>query len=190
MMTCYIRFPLSKWEWNSPAGLEDISFCVVTALPQVMRGPGKEPQRPLGTDNGLLTPRKWAPQSCYCKKPTAAQQPHAFGSESQAQESHASCWCSEPSLVSHWAENPVKLCLTPDPTQTGLMKSHWVRASQVALVVKKPPCNAGDSPAERNGSLSSITAWRIPWTEEPGGSQSTGSQRVRRDWATEHARTS
>ena len=28
---------------------------------------------------------------------------------------------------------------------------------------------------------SSILAWRIPWTEEPGGLQPTGSQRVRRD---------
>ena len=26
-----------------------------------------------------------------------------------------------------------------------------------------------------------ILAWRIPWTEEPGRLQSTGSQRVRRD---------
>ena len=31
---------------------------------------------------------------------------------------------------------------------------------------------------------SSILAWRIPWTEEPGGLQSTRSQRVRHDWAT------
>ena len=28
---------------------------------------------------------------------------------------------------------------------------------------------------------SSILAWRIPWTVEPGGLQSTGSQRVRHD---------
>ena len=28
---------------------------------------------------------------------------------------------------------------------------------------------------------SSILSWRIPWTEEPGGLQSMGSQRVRRD---------
>ena len=28
---------------------------------------------------------------------------------------------------------------------------------------------------------SSILAWRIPWTEEPGGLQSTGSRRVRHD---------
>ena len=27
----------------------------------------------------------------------------------------------------------------------------------------------------------SILAWRIPWTEEPGGLQSLGSQRVRGD---------
>ena len=31
---------------------------------------------------------------------------------------------------------------------------------------------------------SSILAWRIPWKEEPGGLQSTGSQRVGHDWAT------
>ena len=29
---------------------------------------------------------------------------------------------------------------------------------------------------------SSIFAWRIPWTEEPGGLQSIGSQRVGHDW--------
>ena len=28
---------------------------------------------------------------------------------------------------------------------------------------------------------SSIPAWRIPWTEEPGGLQSMGSQRLRHD---------
>ena len=31
---------------------------------------------------------------------------------------------------------------------------------------------------------SSIFAWRIPWTEEPGGLQFIGSQRVRQDWVT------
>ena len=30
---------------------------------------------------------------------------------------------------------------------------------------------------------SSILAWRIPWTEEPGGLQSIGSQRVRHNWS-------
>ena len=31
---------------------------------------------------------------------------------------------------------------------------------------------------------SSILAWRIPWTEEPGGLQAMGSQRVGHDCAT------
>ena len=33
---------------------------------------------------------------------------------------------------------------------------------------------------------SSIPAWEIPGTEKPGGLQSMESQRVRRNWATEH----
>ena len=33
---------------------------------------------------------------------------------------------------------------------------------------------------------SSILACRIPWTEEPGGLQSMGLQRVRHNWMTEH----
>ena len=32
---------------------------------------------------------------------------------------------------------------------------------------------------------SSILAWRIPWTEEPGGLQSMGSQRAGDDRATD-----
>ena len=33
---------------------------------------------------------------------------------------------------------------------------------------------------------SSILAWRIPWTEEPGVLQSMSLQRVGHDWATKH----
>ena len=35
---------------------------------------------------------------------------------------------------------------------------------------------------------SSILAWRIPWTEEPGRMESKGSQRVGHDWVTEYVR--
>ena len=68
-------------------------------------------------------------------------------------------------------------------------------ASWVALVVKNLPANAGDlrkeglipglgHPLEEGmATHSSILAWRIPWTEEPGGLQSIGSQRVRHDWS-------
>ena len=60
-------------------------------------------------------------------------------------------------------------------------------------MVKSPPANAGDvrdaglipgsgrSPGEGNGNPLSILAWRIPWTEEPGGLQSVGLQRVGHD---------
>ena len=34
---------------------------------------------------------------------------------------------------------------------------------------------------------SNILAWRIPWTEEPGGLQSMGSQRVRHNLMTEQS---
>ena len=34
---------------------------------------------------------------------------------------------------------------------------------------------------EEMATHSRILAWRIPWTEEPGGLQSPGSQRVRHD---------
>ena len=57
-------------------------------------------------------------------------------------------------------------------------------ASQVALVVKNPPANAGDTgdsglipeglQEEEMATRSSILAWRIPWTEKLCGLQSTG----------------
>ena len=54
-------------------------------------------------------------------------------------------------------------------------------------MVKESACNAGDlgliarlecSLEKGMAPHSSILAWRIPWTEEPGGLQSMGSQRV------------
>ena len=73
-----------------------------------------------------------------------------------------------------------------------------IGTSQVAQVVKNTPANAGDIRDTGTGrdsqslgredllqkgmaTHSSILVWRIPWTEEPGGLQSIGSQRVRHD---------
>ena len=61
------------------------------------------------------------------------------------------------------------------------------RASHVALVVTNQPAKAGGirdagsgGPLEEGvATHSSILAWRISWTEEPGGLQSMGSQGVR-----------
>ena len=70
-----------------------------------------------------------------------------------------------------------------------------VMASHILLVVKNPPANAGDawdtgsspgsgrSPGVGDGNFSSILTRKIPWTEEPGGLQSRGSQRVEYNWA-------
>ena len=42
-----------------------------------------------------------------------------------------------------------------------------------------------EDPLEKEmATHSSIVAWRIPWTEEPGGLQFTGSQRVGHDRVT------
>ena len=48
------------------------------------------------------------------------------------------------------------------------MQETWVR-----VLVQEDPLEKGMA------AQSSILAWRIPWTEEPAGLQSTGSQRVR-----------
>ena len=66
-------------------------------------------------------------------------------------------------------------------------------ASLVAQTVKSLPAMrepgvrslGREDPLEKGTAThSSILSWRIPWTEEPGGLQSMGSQRVRHDWVT------
>ena len=76
-------------------------------------------------------------------------------------------------LLSWWPLQFVTVCVT-----------------QVALLVKNPPANAGDTEMwvqslgredpleEEMATHSSILAWEIPWTEEPGGLQSMELQRV------------
>ena len=44
--------------------------------------------------------------------------------------------------------------------------------------------NQEDSLEKEMATRSSILPWRIPWTEEPGGLQSMGLQRVRHERAT------
>ena len=49
---------------------------------------------------------------------------------------------------------------------------------------KESACHAEDPLEKGMTTHSSILAWRIPWTEEPGGLQSMESQRVRHNLAT------
>ena len=66
----------------------------------------------------------------------------------------------------------------------------------VAQTVKNPPAmwetwvqslDCEDLLEEGMETHSSILTWRILWTEEPGGLQCMGLQRVRHDWATKHS---
>ena len=60
----------------------------------------------------------------------------------------------------------------------------------VLLKVKSIGCVTDQSlgredPLEQEMAIhSNILAWKIPWTDEPGGQQSMGSRRVRHDLAT------
>ena len=63
-------------------------------------------------------------------------------------------------------------------------------------VVKESACNAGDtgsmpwlgrSCGVGNGNPLQFSCLGNPWTEEPGGLQSMGSQRIRHNWATKHS---
>ena len=78
--------------------------------------------------------------------------------------------------------------------QAGFQKLLWTHgASQVGLVLENTAANAGDVRDEGSipglgrslggghGNHFTILVWRIPWTEEPGGLQSMGLQRVGHD---------
>ena len=69
----------------------------------------------------------------------------------------------------YWKENPGALAF---------FRNGWV-------------CGRGwEDPLEEGmATHSRFLAWTIPWTEEPGGLQSTGSQRVRHDSVTKRAHT-
>ena len=69
---------------------------------------------------------------------------------------------------------------TAQPGGLPSMGSHRVRHDCSGLAAAA----AGKSPRGGNGNPlvpGDFHAWRTPWTEEPGGLQSTGSQRVRLD---------
>ena len=79
-----------------------------------------------------------------------------------------------------------------DWTELNWTEWGWV-ASLVAQMVKNLPAiqenrvqslSQEDTLEKGMSTYSSILAWRIPWTEGPGGLQSIVSQRVGHEWAT------
>ena len=87
----------------------------------------------------------------------------------------------------------VPVSLLADPMQSGLGISSLSGINSTSLVtlsVKSLPSMretqvqslGREDPLEKGmATHSSILAWRIPWTEEPGGLRSMGSQRVGHD---------
>ena len=78
-------------------------------------------------------------------------------------------------------------------TLNSFCQIHW--GSLVGLLVKNLPAmqETQDWPLGQEALLekgmatqSSVLAWGIPWTEEPGRLQSLGSQRVGHNWGTKH----
>ena len=107
------------------------------------------------------------------------------------------CWGS----VISWTYFPIQSLLNPSvggspPASEAvysLGSALIVRGSPGCSGGKDPTCNAGDQfqPLGWEDPLGkgmathpSILVWRVPWTEEPGGLQSRGSQRVRHHWVT------
>ena len=81
-----------------------------------------------------------------------------------------------------------------------LANSRYKKGFPSGAVVMNLPASAGDardtvlipgsgrSLEKEMATHSSILAWEVTWTEEPGGLQSTGSQRAGHDWA-QHTHT-
>ena len=84
------------------------------------------------------------------------------------------------SVTPHFAKNgtrdvPVKLDLTSFPGGSASKESASNAATQVQCLGQEDPLEKGMA------THSSILAWKIPWTEEPGELQFMGSQRVGQD---------
>ena len=102
-------------------------------------------------------------------------------------------WCLTPIISSYFAATkatPTALRLhcrdTPEATKLILTGFRGGQASLVDQMIKNLPAmqetwvrSLGQEDALKEGmaSHSIILAWRIPWTEEPSGLQSMGSQK-------------
>ena len=98
-----------------------------------------------------------------------------------------------------YGASPVVLVVKFSPTNTRNIRDRHYKGTNDKILGfpggtsgKEPACqcsrlkrcgfNGQEDPLEKGMSThSSILAWRIPWTEKPGGLQSMGSQRVGHD---------
>ena len=76
-------------------------------------------------------------------------------------------------------EKSCSLCLTP--SQLIALVAQLVKSLPEMWETWVQSLGQEDPLEKEKATRSSILAWRIPWTEEPGGLQSMGSQRVKDD---------
>ena len=108
-----------------------------------------------------------------------------FSGSSASKES--ACNAGDPISIPVWGRSPRE-------GMGCLLQYSW--ASLVSKMVKNLPAIQNtwvqsldwEDPLEKGmATHSSILAWRILWTEEPGKLQSMGSQRLGHNWATKHS---
>ena len=78
-------------------------------------------------------------------------------------------------------------CLTRLKKKTNKKLPLWLRWQKCLPTMQETWVRSPgqEDPLEKEmATHSSILAWKIPWTEEPGRLQSMGSQRVAHDWVT------
>ena len=109
------------------------------------------------------------------------------GSPGSTAGKESSCSARDPSAIPRSGRYPAEGVGYP-------LQYSW--ASLGAQMVNNPPAvretwvqslSWEDALEECMATHSSILAWRIPWTEKPGGLQSIGLQRVEHNWATKHS---
>ena len=115
-------------------------------------------------------------------------------------------WSAHPLVVlcAGIGHSTLLLLLEPQKWQLlrGLFVSYWTLIRAQQLKKKQTNCFQcrncrryrfnpwwGRSFGGEHATHFGVLAWRIPWTEEPGGLQSMGLQRVRHEWATKQQQT-
>ena len=86
-----------------------------------------------------------------------------------------------PLLPRHTPPCPPHLPFPFPPSTTQSYFPSYLNSEGTSAIRLLCPWIGEDPLEEEMATHSNILAWRIPWTEEAGGLQSTGSQRVRHD---------
>ena len=133
---------------------------------------------PVSFSKGSSQPRKWTQVSCIAGRFFTTREARAlFGSK-----------IDFPSLANtfliyleSWKESKYRCLkvLTRKP-----MPARWLSGKEPTCQCRFTPWVGKISRRRKWPTHSSIRAWKIPWTEEPGGLQSMGWQRVGHNWAT------